>query len=185
MIETTAAYASLLGLAIAIFQIWRTGRVVLATRRATEYTTSRLAEYAVLAQYSELLELQAELDRAVANDEPQAARVALLQWDRRAFELVGMRVVTSIPSDDVRRAALSAREAAEKIKRRHKATLATITASAEGHIGTVCSIVRQANGELRVKPPLDLTVPDRGAREDLRELYWPMKIKIGGGGRGR
>jgi len=169
--QEASAIATLVGLVLALYQLWRTGRIVLQSRRTAEYTTARLADFTVHAQYRELLELQADIDRAVVSDARDAARVLLQHWERRSFELIGMSIVAGVPEDDLRRAALAAREAALKIKNSEGTALATIASTAVSRIGGVCGVLRERSGEQRVTNPTDLEIGASGAWSDFRELY--------------
>lgn len=173
--QQASAIASLLGLALAMYQLWRTGRVVLESRRVAEYTTSRLADFAVHAQYRELLELQADLDRAIAGDERESARVLMQHWDRRSFELLGMSQVAGTDDDDLRRSALAAREAALKIKNEPQTALNTITSSTMKRMADVCALLRQRSGEQRVNNPTDFQIGATSRWSDFRELYLPKR----------
>jgi hypothetical protein len=173
--QFAASVASLFGLLLAIYQLWRTGRIVLASRRASARTAAQLADYAIHAQYRELLELQADLDRAIADDERDTTRVLLQHWDRRSFELLGMSEVAGVEPGDLKSSAFAAREAAVKIKSQQRSALKTVTAPASRRIDGVCGILRQSAGVQRVSGPIELQEVPPSRWADFRELYLPRR----------
>jgi hypothetical protein len=83
-------WLSVLGLLIAIVQIWRTGRIVRATNRAVNSASQRVSLYNILLVIPELSRVSNDLDNAAMSNNKEAARKALVEWRHLASDFKGL-----------------------------------------------------------------------------------------------
>jgi hypothetical protein len=91
-------WLSLVGLAIVIWQIWRTGRIANATKVAVEEATKRVGIYNVLLIIPELSRLEKEIEDAVQADQGTTLRRLLKDWRELATDFRGSLTNESISS---------------------------------------------------------------------------------------
>ncbi|MFI7433243.1 hypothetical protein [Micromonospora haikouensis] len=80
----------LVGLAVAIFQIWRTGRIAAATKVAMEEAVRRISLFNILLVVPELSRIENDLDRAANSENPDEVRRSLREWREVASDFYGL-----------------------------------------------------------------------------------------------
>lgn len=164
-------WLSLVGLGIAIFQIFRTGRIVRRTQAAVERTSKQLGVYGLLVAIPELHLAERDLDRAVTEEDRASTLRALREWQARASELRGL-LRTDVHTDPVFATsvqssialATSAKAAIEK-----GGDLVASTSRVRKACTTLCLEARSIGTEIRTRPPEANSDPT--ALEDLKALY--------------
>lgn len=83
-------WLSLIGLAIAIEEIWRTGRAVERTRRAVEGAALKASIYSLLLVTPELTRIEHDLEESCIRDDNVSVRRLLAEWRNMASEYRGL-----------------------------------------------------------------------------------------------
>lgn len=87
---TLGEWLSLIGLAVALAQIWRLGRITRATKKAVEEATGRVSLYNFLLVVPELTRLESDIEAAALADDPELLRRHLKEWREAMGELHGV-----------------------------------------------------------------------------------------------
>lgn len=81
---------SVIGLIIAIGQIWRMGRIVAATKKAVDDATQRLGVYNLLLMVPKLSRLEHDIENAAIRKNVEEMRRLLREWREAASALRGI-----------------------------------------------------------------------------------------------
>jgi hypothetical protein len=169
-----------LGVFLAIYQIYRTGRVAFATHKSVEHTSKQLGVYSVLLALAELNLVEHRLDSAVSRVDPDDAKRILRDWQARASELRGLlsadltgEVDTAKLARLVQASLTQATRAKERINEGQPLPEATsaILASCEQVVLTARSITTL----IQSSPPSSLT--ERSGWDEFFAMYWPKRQK--------
>lgn len=174
MLQTVGLWLSFGGVAIAIYQLVRMGRIVLWTRRAVAQTSQQVNIYSVLAILPDLHLVEHKLDAAIRADEVDETRALILEWKRIAADLGG--VLDEVPqvADEVSKTITKSLQSATLAKGRlDKTRNATEAQSLLTQISTVCTAVRTFAAHVKAQPPVP---PDTRLLADLQELYLPSRF---------
>jgi hypothetical protein len=92
---------SIVGLAIAIWQIWRVGRIVNATKRSVDDATQRLGVYNLLLIVPKLSRLEHDIENAAVGKNAEEVRRLLREWREAAASLRGILASDHSQSSDL------------------------------------------------------------------------------------
>lgn len=81
---------SIIGLAIAIWQLWRMGKITAATKKAIDDATKRIGVYNLLLIVPKLSRLEHEIENAAIKKSSEELRRLLVDWRESASELRGV-----------------------------------------------------------------------------------------------
>jgi hypothetical protein len=81
---------SVIGFVIAIWQIWRMGRIVSATKKAVDGATQRLGVYNLLLMIPKLSRLEHDIENAAIRKNVDEMRRLLREWREAASSLRGI-----------------------------------------------------------------------------------------------
>ncbi|MFC5754889.1 hypothetical protein [Actinomadura rugatobispora] len=94
---------SIAGLAVAMWQIWRMGRIVTATKKAVDDATQRIGVYNLLLMVPKLSRLEHDIENAAIRKNVEEMRRLLREWREAASSLRGI-----LASDHAQSSALDA-----------------------------------------------------------------------------
>lgn len=162
---------SIAGLAVAIYQIFRTGRIVTATHRSVERTAQQLGVYTLLLLVPELSLIEHQLDAAAMQDNRDEVKRLLREWQTRASELRGLLRTEPVAAEDlaslVQDSIALATQAKVSVDR--GLVLHTATQKVRAACESVCLQARSVAAEVRSRAPAQ--EPTQGVWEDLVSLY--------------
>ncbi|MDT7572579.1 MAG: hypothetical protein QOE05_2753 [Actinomycetota bacterium] len=165
----------LLGLAVAIYQLWRTGRLVTATKRSVDRTSRQLGIYTLLLLIPELALIELELERAAMAQNRQETGRLLREWQHRASELRGL--LATEPVDDgglgIRVQASLTLATQAKVALQKGRDPGTATARLRASVEAVCLEARTLGATIRAASPAsdeEVTVWD-----DFLMLYGKLR----------
>jgi hypothetical protein len=81
---------TVIGVVLAVYQSWHSGRVATAAKRAVERAENRLGGNQFLLTAARLEAMEAELTTAAANDDREKTAALLVRWRQVANELLGL-----------------------------------------------------------------------------------------------
>lgn len=94
-------WLGLIGIGIALVQIWRVGRVARATRTAVEEATGRVSLYNFLLVVPELSRLENAIESAALDGDPDNLRRLLKDWRDAVGELHGVLANEGLEGQDI------------------------------------------------------------------------------------
>lgn len=183
LIATTADWTSLVGLAVAIHQIWRTRRIVAVTQDAVQRATQRLSVYNLLLVVPELSRIESELDAAVRSNRPADARRLLTEWRERASELRGILRSEQIDDQEVeplvQESLTLITPAKNQLGNNRNVSLFDSTKRVRKSIEGVCQETRTLAARIRSTTPLGISDDDSRSREVDRKKFGKLRLSSG------
>jgi hypothetical protein len=151
-----------LGIALAIFQIHRTGTVVRATHDSIEHTSKQLGVYSVLLVLAELDLVEHQFSSAIAKNDPQETKRLLREWRRSAGQLKGLLsadLTGDIDTTEFAKLVQDSLTLATKAKIRIERgnSLTSATSSVLNSCDEVCTSAKTITALIRSTPPPSLT----------------------------
>jgi hypothetical protein len=167
--------ATLIALVIAIYQLFRTGRVVNATRRVVGLASRQNAVYALLILSPVLEDVERRLAAHISLGDRDGTVEAIRAWRNAANDLAGLLRAGVIPEAQLESHVQRSLTAATTAKRRvlSGVELAEATDSLNRAVDVVCAATRASVSHIRAQGPevvAQITILD-----DLKELYGVMK----------
>ncbi|MCC2318795.1 hypothetical protein [Cellulomonas chengniuliangii] len=173
------------GLTLALYQIFRTGRLTLATHRAIERTSKQLGVYTLLVLVPELSLIEHQLEVATDANKRDDVRRLLREWKLKASELRGLLRTEPLDTQDLSKllqeSIVLATQAKTNVDKGKE--LAGATARVRDACEKVCLASRATAAEIRSSPPHD--GEQSSAVDDFRALYGFRRVeRVEGNGSG-
>lgn len=169
--------ATLIGLAIAIFQLTQTGRAVAETRRVVGAASRQNAVYTLLVVAPLLENVERRLTERITANDRAGVIIALIDWRNEGNDLLGLLRTQALPEaaleTHLRESLIAVTLAKEKL--REQADLVTTTRTVTTLIDAVCASTRASVSHIRALGP-DISEPTTLLQE-LRAAYLPRKSK--------
>lgn len=161
---TIGDWVSVVGLTIAIWQIWRTGRIAKSTQQAVEDATRRVGIYNILLIIPELSRLEREIEDAAREGNEEVLRRLLKEWREMGTELRGALSNEEIPASNVdqaiRTSVVLAMAAKQGLMSGKDANLLHATRKVRTAIEEVCVEMRMLAARIRTTAtPLGILEP--------------------------
>lgn len=169
----------LVGLAIALYQIWRTGRVVMATQRGVVWTEKQIATYSLLMIITELELIESKLDLAAVRNDKEALSSHLRDWQTKASETRGLLQHEGVTNEGLANLLQGSITSATRARTLMSTTtdFRQATQACRTKCQGVCLLAREIAASIRSRAPQPLTTT--GVWQDFKELYVPKRFRRG------